>query len=315
MCESSDADFHFDFRHLTGLLRWLWFCLRFRRALVTVHYADAYYFPPLSGGRTRRVLMRFLQSLSLRILGLKAGIWGQIIVHELMAGSRIPMLPRLYVGFAFRGFHSVAFHTTASRQETLKTYQLIRPERTLLIEHARHMQPIFSGDQVEARRFLGLDSDSQIFLCLGFIAHSKGFDRAAQAFASVAPPDSELHIVGEFASDSKIDDAHLTELRKLANLHPDITLHEGYVDNLVFDCWLQAADVLLLPYRSVNSSGVGARASLYKKTLVVSELPGLTQSFPDALTFNNGAQLSSIIMDLSKNHSESQRKKTPHRHL
>ena len=63
-----------------------------------------------------------------------------------------------------------------------------------------------------------------------------------------------------------------------------------------FDRWIQAADMVLLPYRTISSSGVAARASLYGKKLILRDLPAFREEYPEAVFFKTEEELTRIFM-------------------
>jgi len=69
--------------------------------------------------------------------------------------------------------------------------------------------------------------------------------------------------------------AHLSELERLAEGTPGVRLHTGYVSDEAFDRWIVAADVLVLPYRHIWSSGVLERAALYDRPVIITRVGGL----------------------------------------
>jgi hypothetical protein len=52
-------------------------------------------------------------------------------------------------------------------------------------------------------------------------------------------------------------------------------VHEQYVSDEEFDRWIVAADVVVLPYRHIWSSGVIERAALYDRAVIASRVGGL----------------------------------------
>jgi hypothetical protein len=63
--------------------------------------------------------------------------------------------------------------------------------------------------------------------------------------------------------------------------------HKGFVSDELFDRWIVASDVVVLPYRHVWSSGVLERAALYDKAVIATRIGGLAEQAAarDAITF------------------------------
>ena len=294
----SDADRHFDFQCIAGLISWLYFCWTARFDAVYVHYADTYYFPPCICSRWMVPLFRMIQGFALRCLSRSAGKTGTLIIHELVTAGAIPARARLYKNMAMGGFARVGFHTTSSREEAIKTYSSLTPKNTSLIDHANFMRKKYSGTQREARVALALPDDDCIFLCIGFIAPQKGFDRAIEAFAVETISNAGIYVVGSVHPTSPFPNYTKALKNKIGNV-PHAHFVEEYVSDDLFDCWLQAADAVILPYRSVNSSGAGARATLFNKKVIISDIPNLWEQFPEATVFRDEEELASILRDIS----------------
>jgi hypothetical protein len=58
-------------------------------------------------------------------------------------------------------------------------------------------------------------------------------------------------------------------------------LVEGFMSDEMFDRWIVAADVVVLPYRNIWSSGVLERAQLYNVPAIVTDVGGLRHQVAD----------------------------------
>jgi len=299
MHPEATADIHFDFYSFQGLARWLWFCATVNLELVYVHFVDGYFFPSPPKKSPFHLFFRILQAIGLWLLGRQAGCGGHMVVHEIRTGSSVSSTWKLLRNFAFSSFRVIEFHTEVNRRSFLETYTLIKPERTFVVSGARYFIKHFDGTRKDARIRLGLSPQECLFLCLGLVAPAKGFDRAIRAFRSVdLSATASLRIVGSIDA---VDTAYLQELESEAEKSPGTHFHFGYLSEEDFDCWLQAADVVILPYLSIFSSGVGARASLYAKALIISDLPSLKEDFPNAAVFQDEAHLAKLFQEFAAN--------------
>jgi len=286
MMSDSTADLHVDFSSPFSCLRALWKLGRCRFEEVIVHYADIQFFPWRVRVPFTRGLCRILQSWLCHRIGRRSR-HSVMVIHEMFTSADLPTSALRTREYAFSGFDEIAFHTDSMRQDFLKCFPRINPQHTTIIEHARFMCRKFHGTRTEARSRLGLPANGRVLLCLGFIHEAKGFHDAVTAFIAAMPgPDTSLHLVGNIHEQRPSEAAYAESLRRLCSSHPGLHLHEGWLDDVTFDTWLAAADLVLLPYLGVTSSGVGARASIYGTPLIIRNLPNLTEQFPDARVFH-----------------------------
>jgi glycosyltransferase involved in cell wall biosynthesis len=300
MAVDSSADRIYNFRTIQGLFQWLIFCARASFDEVYVHYADNFYFPYSKKKTPAGPLRHFLQALALYIVGKRSKTGGHLVFHEFMGRGSLTTKLRLVRSFAFRGFSNLDFHTTTNIDDFLQSYPNIQNNRTHIIGHSQNMTKRFRGTKDDARRALYLPLDKKVFLCLGFITPSKGFERAVEAFQQAALPDAEIHVVGSLQSEHPHLVEYAENLRAQAEQTLGVYLHAGFLTDEAFDQWLCAADLLILPYRSIVSSGVGARASLYGAPLAVSNLPSLVQQFPTASVFASPEELADQLREICK---------------
>lgn len=188
-------------------------------------------------------------------------------------------MARTVVGWA----HAVTVHTEAEHRALLERLGPVA-ERVSVVAHGRHFTSRVDLSPGEAKAELGLDPERLTLLCIGFLQHHKGFDLAIEALALAQLSDAELHIVGSGRIDHPDIAGYVQRLRTMADGSDNVTLHEGYVSDELFDRWLLAADAVVLPYREIWSSGVVERARLFDKPVIASDLPQLRDQLPaDAL--------------------------------
>lgn len=234
---------------------------RFHR--VIVHFQPAVYYRP-GAPVSRTMTSAALLWLALRCPRL------EIVVHE----ADRPALWRpdyLLLRLAFQRASRLSFHTEAERASLERDYGI--RARGGIVPH--RVQPVQPASRAEARKRLGIDDGGPVFLCAGFIQHSKGFDRAVRAFAGASS--GRLYVVGSVREPTAANTAYLESLRELCRAVPRATLLERFVPDDEFDLWVAAADWVLLPYRRSWSSGVLARAHALGTPAIVSGVGGLPQ--------------------------------------
>ncbi len=170
----------------------------------------------------------------------------------------------------------VYVHTETERADFLRAFR-VPPERVSLATHGAHFARRTAHTRESARRSLGVAADEFCFLSIGFIQPHKGFDRGIRAYAGLTAPHARYDVVGSVRIEDPAFQAHLAELRTLAEGSDGVHLHTGYVSDEMFDRWLVACDVVVLPYRSIWSSGVLERAALYDRPVIATAVGGLAE--------------------------------------
>ncbi len=185
-----------------------------------------------------------------------------------------------------------AFHVPRSRIE--------------LIPHGIHFRAKTRVDRATARTRLGIADDAFVFLCIGFVAHHKGFDRAVRALGRLdligeAAQRVRLDVVGAPSMGNEAAAVYADELESLVAATPGAIQHRGYVSDSAFDEWLLACDVVLLPYRHIWSSSVVERAALFGPKIIATSVGGLEEqlaSITGARTVEDDRGLASAMAEV-----------------
>jgi glycosyltransferase involved in cell wall biosynthesis len=191
---------------------------------------------------------------------------------------------RLANRLPWRAVTMVVVHTEVERENFSRAYG-VAPERIEVAEHGADFRRSTTFSQADARASLGLPADDFIFLNIGFIQRHKGFDRSVRAMQHIgrdligrpsAGRSCRLDIVGSVRTPEPAYLAYLDELTDLVDVTPGVHLRLGYLSDELFDRWLVACDVVVLPYRSIWSSGVLERALLYEREVIATDVGGLS---------------------------------------
>ena len=95
-------------------------------------------------------------------------------------------------------------------------------------------------------------------------------------------------------------------LIKKLKLQSHLISHIRYIKNEEVDYYFKASDIVVLPYREIYQSGVLLMAMSYKKPVIVSNIPGMTELIShgkNGLIFNNrdNLELTNCIARLLSN--------------
>jgi glycosyltransferase involved in cell wall biosynthesis len=141
------------------------------------------------------------------------------------------------------------------------------PRRAAVVQHG----PFHPRLAMESLRVPGADDRPRQFLFLGSVREYKGVDSLLTAFSAM-PSDIAAHltIVGQ-CRDPKLRSSLETLARKSGSR---VTLHLERVPDESITSLLAAADVVVLPFRSVTTSGSAMLALSHGRPLIVPDLSG-----------------------------------------
>lgn len=208
--------------------------------------------------------LRFLAELAvLRLKGTRL-VW---TAHNLIEHERTqPRWERLVTGVAIRCFHRVVVHCEQAGEAMRHFYGERRLRRKLAVVPHGHYVGAYPDEigRDEARRHLGLDDDDRVFLHLGQIRPYKGVFDLLEAFVRVPDAKARLLIAGKAWGQDTADD-----IRLYAWKDSRVRAHLGFVDDALLPCYLKAADVVVLPYRDVLTSGTAMLAMSYARAVIM----------------------------------------------
>jgi glycosyltransferase involved in cell wall biosynthesis len=119
--------------------------------------------------------------------------------------------------------------------------------------------------RTDARHHLGIASDVPVALCFGFVRPYKGLTVVVDALALTTQP-CLLVIAGEWWPDAAPLRTHIANSSAQARM----VIHDHYIPNEHVGAYFAACDVVLLPHRSGNVSGVATLAALSGRPVITS---------------------------------------------
>jgi len=129
-----------------------------------------------------------------------------------------------------------------------------------------------------AKSALGLEQETKYVLFFGIVRPYKGLDLLIEAFA-----DAKLHnlnvkllVAGEFYEDEK---PYLEQIQKF-HLEEKILLHNHFIADSKVNLYFSACDIVAQPYKSATQSGVTQIAFHFEKSMLVTDVGGLSEIVP-----------------------------------
>lgn len=215
------------------------------------------------------------------IKGVLEGLWFRLVskryvltVHDLLPHDRHTRLNKLLYGLSFRFPHCLVVHTERMRDELARRFG-VPPERVVVMEHG--IEPLANS------RFGVVESNADRplrLLCFGMVTHYKGVDVLLDALDTISF-DFTLMIAG-FCQHASL--AH--ELQARISAHPAarfITWRNEFIPEAEVEGLFTGADVLVLPYRHIDQSGVLFQALRFGVPVVASEVGSLAHYVTEAV--------------------------------
>ena len=283
----SAAHHHLELRGWRGPLALARRVSHYDRVIVHFH-VDMFYPVPLRRQEWVAVTTGLMTAFSLaRRLDL--------VIHEINYDWGRRASTRRLSRAMLRAATNILVHTATERRMLCDAFSLPISAVTL-IDHGTDFVRRTDAAPAAARQSLGIPEDSFVFLGIGFVQPHKGFDRAIRAFDGLGAHGCRLYIVGSIRVEEPEYLAHRAELEQLARDHPGVELRLEFVSDAMFDTWLVAADVVVLPYRYIWSSGVLERARLYDRAVIASDVGGLRdQAYARVVWFHTDDELAGAM--------------------
>lgn len=175
-------------------------------------------------------------------------------IHNLLPRTLGEDAARIKLPMIAKHMHHVHLHTPADRQ-TIKDMYDIADEQWLVAPYGNHIKTYPNNvGKAEARNKLALAPDTLVYCFFGQMRPYKGLEQLLDAMARVTRvcPNATLMLTGKL----RMRDAMAMRplLRRAKNL-PWVRAYTNYIAADDVQYYLNAADVVVLPYRSVMNSG------------------------------------------------------------
>jgi len=217
--------------------------------------------------------VKFLIDIALtRLSGLQI-VW---TVHNRVShNTRFPGLELWTRRVLAKLVNKIIVHNHSSLAAIAQDYQF-HPSKAMVIPHG-HYREIYgpSIDQVAARQELGLPLDAKIYLNLGMLRPYKGLERLITLWQR------EKHSLGGgllFIAGKPIDKAYGFQLAAQIAQTQEIKLYPEFIESGRISLFFSAADVVVLPFTNVLTSGSLILAMSYAKPIIAPRLGGVAET-------------------------------------
>jgi len=272
-----------------------------RSCVLYIHWHDEHYF---AGGFSERIPTARALAELFRSFGET-----ELICHEVYPPQQVhsparKVLRGMYAAARRRAWRTatrIAFHSVQEREQAEAALGgPISDDRVLIRDHNAFLLRYRDVDRDTARQELGVAADVTLFLCIGFLSEHKGFHLAMEAMCEIENPDVRLVVVGSIREDSERDHIYVERLRELASHDDRIEFREAFLPDEEYDTWNAAADVVVAPYLRAFSSSVVARAKLFGKRVIVTDIGGLAEQVGEGdIVVRSGDELAEAMRGMA----------------
>lgn len=235
-----------------------------------IHFHTLYYLfvAPTSLKAWLRSFRALFWLLTLKFSGITV-IW---TVHDLQNhDNRNPAVDWFFSFCCSRLAQGIILHSERIQQQFMQRFRIPSTQRLHVIPHGHYIEH-YPNQMLpaEARHSLNLKADRLTFLFLGLIRPYKGVPELIAAFQSLSTLPAQLAIAGKPAS-SEID----REIRELVQGKHNIHFWPTYIEDDQIQRYMNAADVVVFPYRRVLTSGSIMLAMSFGRACIAPQQGGI----------------------------------------
>jgi beta-1,4-mannosyltransferase len=200
------------------------------------------------------------QLVILRVVGVKI-VW---TAHDIRShGPGAKRLERLAAALTARIAHAIIAHCENARAEVLQWLFVPNEKKVFVIPHGHYIDYYENKiDRAKARLILGIPNENFMFLFVGSIWRYKGVIELIDAFRRLPSDDPYLVIAGNSP------DALLTDAIRRKAAGGKIKFIPGFVQDDELQIYMNACDVVVLPYQDILTSGAVILAMSFRRPCV-----------------------------------------------
>lgn len=220
----------------------------------------------LNRGNLATVLVKSAALFSLMDIARARGAKVVWTVHNLHSHEhRFPRIERMFWRQFLRRVDGFISLTKSAHQLAIDAHPGLKTKPGFIVPHGHYRGAYAnSGDREGARRALGIAGRTRLIVFVGSIRPYKNVPALIQRFRSVQDADVRLLIAG------KVSDAdHERQVYAAAAGDSRVVLRTGFVADPELDTMLNAADLVVLPFREILNSGSSLLALSFNRPILV----------------------------------------------
>lgn len=245
--------------------------------VVHLHWFSTFFEGDTVTETVKRFVMLVLWFLLIRIRNLPV-VWTVHNVHT--HDSKYPRVERIVKQWFISNMcDRFIVHCAAVEEEFVSEYDLPPSvqDRIDIIPHGHYLENYENEiPKDEARESLSISESATVFLFFGKVCPYKGIDQLIDAFQELSMDDCHLVIAGNPDTDE-----FANTLRRRCNSVEHIHCDFRYVPDDEIQVFMNASDAVVLPYRSISTSGSAVLAMSFGKAIVVPAIGCLPELLDD----------------------------------
>ena len=261
-------------RSLKALFRWGVF-LNHVPDVVHLHWLPVFGWRGLLAFRCLAFVARLVL---LRLRGVRI-IWTvhNLLPHESRHRRMDWLLARAVVGVS----DTLIVHSETAQREVARMWKIKDCSRIVVVPHAHYIDQYRNDvSQAEAREWLGIPESKIVLLFLGAVRPYKGVMPLIEAFKALGDERTYLLIAGR-----PLDEAFSQSVQQAVSACENARFTPGFVADEDVQVYMNACDVVVLPYRKTLSSGAALLAMSFGRACVAPSQGSLSDVLDPAGAF------------------------------
>ncbi|MBD1872385.1 glycosyltransferase family 4 protein [Nodosilinea sp. FACHB-131] len=179
--------------------------------------------------------------------------------------SKRPWLDVVATKWVIRLADGIIVHSAAAKQDILDTFRVNSSSKLFVIPHANYIgQYPNTITQADARAQLSIAPSEFVFLFFGLIRAYKGVPDILDAYRQLSGDATLRLLIAGAAKDTVL----LEQIQHYAESNPTITLDVRFIPDEEVQVYMNASDVVLLPYRQFLTSGAVLLAMSFARACI-----------------------------------------------
>lgn len=203
----------------------------------------------------------------------------------------------------YRAADRIIVHSEYIRRKLTAQFPITR-EKIHVIPHGNfdHYVPSQPVSRAFARAGLGLCEKDNVALFFGFIREYKGLDLLLSAFELCAQKENPVHLViAGAAYPPELEARYRARIESMINKEW-IIYHPGFVPSEKVVLYFAACDVVVLPYKAIDHSGIVHLAYSFSRPLIATKVGDFAETIEDGrsgilLKENNASELARTLAE------------------